>query len=1591
MEQRRRQGDQPATRTRAQKRLLSKRWVAATIAAVLVGITLSTSPALAEDALPDPTATKSLQTEQTPTDLLTPGTPADPDPALDPAPDPAPEPVAEPEIPPSSETPAPEAETPPAAPPAPVAPTADEIGGETAADDTGDIGILSILGAITTVESDGTATFDANNNPGNDQSATNGIVRTNDEIQYKFEYNTDAAITNPVITSTAPVGTQWVAVPPSCNGPGTTPHPSGIYDSTTGALGGDRRLLVCQLPSTSASVSDSILPRLKVSNQPTQGTALPVGFSIDDASADPPVISNVVSTTVSAAPTYDLRKLGRAATANVNGPNGEPGIVNTYPVGITVAHPTRFGPTQGIKGMSQLSSSVTFFDDLSQYSRNARLYDWGGPGCGYINAGDLGGVPASRIGITGSSTAVNSVVNSGTIACSASGQGFNVSFTGMNTTGSSFPTTSSQGVTLGSNYLYVATGLLRIWLPQSDVANGADGIPGTGDDNSLLLTNTVSQFDPDDVSGQSNYGTGTEALTTCFGRPLDRCDNTTSFTLTAGMGMSKQYRAYAGGGTPPGASGLWSGDLRAGLGYKVTSRVAITPAVLPALNARTCDIFDRSSQRLVSGSGSNTSPASFSQGASPDPILAGDYVIEYGAGTSPPTTFVGMRAARCDDGDAVWSTSPTSATLGGGLTANGFRDTIDRVRITFSRDLPPQTAYYLYTNLEVYSTSTLDPAQNPDGTILSNFGQFKYGATPTWNGSNTYNPVTHTGAQMGDRILFVPGEVRVAKSVREVIPGSGSQVLAGQDIAFVLQPSAAGLVGSAPGSMRDVMVTDILPTTSPRLIINPLSVTAPAGAVLQFCETCDGSDWSATAPNAPHGVRWNFGDVVAGTPMPELSYQVRVPINATNGQSYVNTASISSLDDPSTVAQRSATASISVVAAATVLATKTAERTVEPLNTDLSWSLSIRNATTTPVDSLDVVDVLPASGDSRTPPSSFAGDYSAIAARNLPAGLTAYVTDAVPDDLDTRDGALDGQVDPGAVTDTWYITPGAGAWACTLAQLGTPGCPTAATATAVRFVSGVGATGIIPPNETITWDLVLTPVGNATGDLYNNRFVARVNPEVLQLPVNSPDVPIRVVAPAVSITKDVCVSDTCPVDDDAAWAQTTELPEGGDAVYRLTVTNTGEEAGEVTVSDVLPSALSLVDGSAQASVGDVSGFDPDWVLGTMEPGQTETLLFRAATTGLGTITNTATAEIADRFDQTATDDDDAVVTVVAVPIGLTKTLVGNTVGANGLGDVTYRLVVSNNSPYDSSYSLDDELRFGEGISILGVTASNEDPGDLEVNPDWDGVEDTALTTDTDIASGSSHTYEVVANVRVIGGLPAEQVDCSTQNTPGGFLNVASLLGTQPAVSDVACVAAPDGAIEVQKTGPAQVLPGGKIEWNILVSNTGALDAGAMTVTDELPDGVTFVSASDDGEFAGGAVTWQLTGLQAGASQQVTVTGTVDASKDGSTVTNCATSGLPENWLGPDVVPAGRVAAADPVAAVAPNCAETAVTSEKPPIPPPPTPPIPPTAPPGTGGGAGSGLVTTGAADHTWTRLGALLLLLGGAAVLARKLRTRDKT
>lgn len=77
-------------------------------------------------------------------------------------------------------------------------------------------------------------------------------------------------------------------------------------------------------------------------------------------------------------------------------------------------------------------------------------------------------------------------------------------------------------------------------------------------------------------------------------------------------------------------------------------------------------------------------------------------------------------------------------------------------------------------------------------------------------------------------------------------------------------------------------------------------------------------------------------------------------------------------------------------------------------------------------------------------------------------------------------------------------------------------------------------------------------------------------------------------------------------------------------------------------------------------------------------------------------------------------------------------------------------------------------------------------------------------------------------------------------------------------------------VTVTKTAPA-VADAAQVTFDLEFKNDGALPALEAVLTDTLPQGVTFVSATDNGVEAGGVVTWQLGNLGEGESGKVSVT------------------------------------------------------------------------------------------------------------------------
>ncbi len=121
---------------------------------------------------------------------------------------------------------------------------------------------------------------------------------------------------------------------------------------------------------------------------------------------------------------------------------------------------------------------------------------------------------------------------------------------------------------------------------------------------------------------------------------------------------------------------------------------------------------------------------------------------------------------------------------------------------------------------------------------------------------------------------------------------------------------------------------------------------------------------------------------------------------------------------------------------------------------------------------------------------------------------------------------------------------------------------------------------------------------------------------------------------------------------------------------------------------------------------------------------------------------------------------------------------------------------------------------------------------------------------------------------------------------GNVSQLSGALSVQASV-DLAVV------VNVDNSAP---LSGSTIHYTVSVNNAGSNSAMGVIVTDQLPDGVTFVSGSPNlGSYVASSGVWTVGTLAAGASASLTITATVDVSAAGQHIVNTAVATVSDQF------------------------------------------------------------------------------------------------
>jgi uncharacterized repeat protein (TIGR01451 family)/gliding motility-associated-like protein len=268
--------------------------------------------------------------------------------------------------------------------------------------------------------------------------------------------------------------------------------------------------------------------------------------------------------------------------------------------------------------------------------------------------------------------------------------------------------------------------------------------------------------------------------------------------------------------------------------------------------------------------------------------------------------------------------------------------------------------------------------------------------------------------------------------------------------------------------------------------------------------------------------------------------------------------------------------------------------------------------------------------------------------------------------------------------------------------------------------------------------------------------------------------------------------------------------------FTLTVTNNGPNtATNVVVTDNLPDGFTAV--SVTPSVGNWAA--PAWTIGNMPTGQVVTLKMIAKVNASGTYTNVATLSSDTNIDDPDNATDEVTVTPVPVANLLISKVVDNETVSVG-SDVTFTITVSNNGPSTAqNVVVTDNLP--NGFTLVSATPSA-------------GSWNFPLWTLGDMVNNQVETITIVATVNATGSYTNNATASSdTQDLSSG--NNSDEVTVYPNGKANLAIA------KVVDNATANV--GENVKFTITVTNNGPSVAQNVVVTDNLPNGYTFISAT----------------------------------------------------------------------------------------------------------------------------------------------------
>lgn len=328
---------------------------------------------------------------------------------------------------------------------------------------------------------------------------------------------------------------------------------------------------------------------------------------------------------------------------------------------------------------------------------------------------------------------------------------------------------------------------------------------------------------------------------------------------------------------------------------------------------------------------------------------------------------------------------------------------------------------------------------------------------------------------------------------------------------------------------------------------------------------------------------------------------------------------------------------------------------------------------------------------------------------------------------------------------------------------------------------------------------------------------------------------------------------------------------GQEVTFIIRTTNEGPDAATgVVVTDLLPAGFTNI--RSNVDVGTYTTNDGRWLIGDLAFNQTATLTIFATVASSDLITNTAQITAADQADPDSTpnnsvgsEDDQASVSIdsPSVDIAVTKT-VNNSLPNTG-DEIIYTVRVANEGP-DQATGVVVRDALPAGLTFLSATENAN--GYNSSSGDWDVGTLAAGAFTTLALRARVDTSTALTNTATVTSVDQFDTDANNDQDSVSFTLATADLGLRKTVDD------------------GQPNVGQDVNFTITLSNSGPNPASGIQVRDQLPAGVTFVSATESvGSYDEATGIWSVDSLAVNGTATLVLRSTATTS---NVVTNSAT-------------------------------------------------------------------------------------------------------